>query len=308
MKCLVVGFGSIGQRHARVLGELGHEVAVLSRAPNTDYPVFADLVSALRVFDPEYVVIANDTGKHAGTLDSLAGLDYQGVTLIEKPLAASLSELRAIPRGRIFVGYVLRFHPVIQFVADFLRDQSLWTLTVYCGQYLPDWRPDRDYRHTYSARPQDGGVIRDLSHELDYVQRIAGVWETSVAAGGHVSTLDISSEDTVSILANCRRCAAVTIHLNYLDRVAERWIVANGPFGTLRADLIAGTASINGQVRTFDPARDTMLRAQHNAVLSVRDAHAACAFEDARTTLHWMDALYLSLADRRWVSRSDLPL
>lgn len=303
MRCLVIGLGSIGQRHARVLGDMGNEVAALSRMPNPPCPGFGDLAGALRSFRPDYVVIANDTGKHAATLDSLAALDYRGVTLVEKPLAASFSELGAIPDGPVFVGYTLRFHPVLLHVAGLLRDQPLWTLTAYCGQFLPDWRPDRDYRQSYSARQDEGGVIRDLSHELDYVQWLAGDWEKTVAAGGRVSTLEIRSEDAASMFAECRRCRAVTIHLNYLDRTASRWIVANGPFGTLRADLVAGTVSIDGNLRRFDIVRDAMIREQHRAIMSGLGDNAACTLDEARATMQWIDALHLSLAEHRWVSR-----
>lgn len=304
MKCLVIGFGSIGQRHARMLSDMEHEVAVLSRVSNCSYPSHKDLSSAIQSFQPAYVVIANETGKHSQTLDTLAALKYQGITLVEKPLATSCDELRRIPDGTVYVGYTLRFHPVLQQVADFLRNQPLWSLTAYCGQYLPDWRPDRDYRQSYSANLDDGGVIRDLSHELDYVQWLAGDWQRTVAAGGHISSLEISSEDTVSILATCNRCQVVTIHLNYLDRNASRWIVANGPFGTLNADLVAGTMSINGNNRCFNLVRDTMIREQHLAAMSGRNDHATCSLGDARTTMEWIDALHLSLVEQRWVTRS----
>ena len=39
---------------------------------------------------------------------------------------------------------------------------------VECQSWLPYWRPERDYRESYSARADEGGVLRDLVHELDY--------------------------------------------------------------------------------------------------------------------------------------------
>lgn len=303
MKCLIIGYGSIGKRHARVLSEMGHEIALLSQAPNQNYPAFTDLNGAFASFNPDYTVIANATGKHAATLDALAGLGYQGITLVEKPLAASSSELCRIPSGPVFVGYTLRFHPVLQQISNYLRDETLWSLNAYCGQYLPDWRPDRDYRDSYSARPDDGGVIRDLSHELDYVQWLAGYWLKTVAIGGKTSTLEILSEDTVSLLAKCSRCPVVAIHLNYLDRTASRWIVANGSFGTLRADLIAGTISVNGKDQQFVLERDDMIRKQHISAMTDKNDASPCTLDDAMVTMEWIDALHRSLADHRWIER-----
>lgn len=304
MKCLVIGYGSIGKRHARVLSEMGHEIALLSQAPNQNHPGFTDLNTAITSFNPDYTVIANDTGKHAATLNAIAELGYQGITLVEKPLAASTSELYKIPSGPVFVGYTLRFHPVLQQISNHLRDESLWSLTAYCGQYLPDWRPDRDYRDSYSARPKEGGVIRDLSHELDYVQWLAGHWSETVAIGGKTSTLEILSEDTVSILAKCSRCPVITVHLNYLDRTASRWIIANGSFGTLKADLIAGTIYLNGKEQQFVLARDEMIRRQHISAMTGKGEQSPCSLADAMATMEWIDAIHCSLAESRWVYRS----
>ncbi len=307
MKCLVIGFGSIGQRHARVLSEMGHEVAVLSRTPVQTYPCHSELGLALLSFQPDYVVISNDTGKHAGTLDQLAELRYQGITLVEKPLTASSHQLARTPTGPVHIGYTLRFHPALKQLKAYLGTSALWSLTAYCGQYLPDWRPDRDYRQSYSARPDDGGVIRDLSHELDYVQWLAGSWQRTVSAGGHLSNLEIGSEDCVSILATCAGCPLVTVHLNYLDRQASRRIVANGPFGTATADLIAGTLSINGEVMSFKLGRDAMIRDQHVAATSRANAHTVCTLAEAQTTMQWIDAAHRSMIEQRWIARPSIP-
>lgn len=306
MKCLVIGFGSIGQRHARVLNEMGHEVAVLSGAPVQTYPCHSALNPALHSFEPDYVVVANDTGKHAETLDQLAELSYQGITLVEKPLAATNSQLKRTPTGPVHVGYILRFHPALKQLKAYLGASTLWSLTAYCGQYLPDWRPGRDYRQSYSARPDEGGVIRDLSHELDYVQWLAGSWQRTVSAGGRVSNLEISSEDCVSILANCEDCPLVTVHINYLDRLVSRRIVVNGPFGTATADLIASTLSINGEEMSFQFDRDALIREQHVAAMSHTNVHKVCTLDEAQTTMQWIDAIHRSLIEQRWIARPSI--
>ncbi len=296
MKCLVIGFGSIGRRHARVLGEIGFEVAVVTSATDTSLPAFRDLRSALDEFAPGYVVIANDTRLHGPTLAVLASHGLYGTTLVEKPMLAGSGEARVLPSGPVFVGYTLRFHPLITRLMEQLDGQALWTFTAYVGQYLPDWRPDRDYRQSYSARREDGGVVRDLSHELDYAQLLAGRWCSTIAAGGKLSTLDIDSEDAVTVLARCERCELVTVHMNYLDRSVSRWILVNGPFGTLKADLVKGTLAINGDEQQVVVERDAMMRQQHLAAMSGADPRA-CDAATALSTVRWVDAIHQSLAD-----------
>lgn len=301
MKCLIIGYGSIGQRHARVLHEMGHDVAIVSQGNNINFPVFRLIVDGVETWKPDYVIIANDTRLHADALEKLAGLGYAGVTLVEKPLASRLDELASMPSGPVFVGYTLRFHPLIQRLSESLCEQPLWTLTAYVGQYLPDWRPDRDYRHSYSARRTDGGVIRDLSHELDYAQVLAGRCKRTMAAGGHLSSLEIESEDAVTLLAEFDRCPLVTIHVNYLDRSPSRWIVANGPMGTLRADLVKGVFALNDEEVCVPVVRDSMIQVQHIAAMNGDLTHL-CTLADARYTMQWIDAAHESMRTSNWVN------
>ena len=58
INALVIGLGSIGQRHARVLRELGHGVTTVSRRGDGDYQSIAKAIAAT---GPGYVVVATET-------------------------------------------------------------------------------------------------------------------------------------------------------------------------------------------------------------------------------------------------------
>ena len=300
MKCLVIGYGSIGRRHARVLEGMGHPVGLVTRSEPSGAPVFRSVHEAVERFDPGYVVVANETRLHGATLEALAAAGYRGVTMMEKPCLAVSGDARGRPPGPVYVGYVLRFHPLMARLRDILGDRPLSTLSAYAGQYLPDWRPGSDYRRSYSARGADGGVLRDLRHELDYAQMLAGPWRRTVAGGGRLGDLEIESEDAASVVAVCERCPLVTVHLNYLDRAVTRRMIANGGFGTLDADLVAGTLAVNGRADTFAVDRDAMFRDQHAAAMSGGDPRL-CTWESAMTTLRWIEAAHVSMRERRWV-------
>ncbi len=301
LKCLVVGYGSIGRRHARVLDDMGHQIALVTGVEDADRTKFDSVGEGIEKWSPDYVVVANDTGLHADTLARLRQVDFRGITLVEKPLFANSRDLGQIPEGPVFVGYGLRFHPVIQRISELVGDNPIWNLTAYVGQYLPDWRPDRDYRQSYSARSDDGGVIRDLSHELDYAQLIAGNWRRTVVAGGHLSSLEIESEDTASMLIECSRCPLVTLHVNYLDRIASRWIAINGPTGTIKADLLKGHMVTDTGEESVIVERDDMIRNQHLAVINL-DQKYLCNLEDAMSTLRLIDAAHESMRNSCWVA------
>lgn len=300
-KTLVIGYGSIGQRHTRTLDQLGHRVAVVTSAQEIDLPRFASIADGLNQWLPDYVVIANDTRLHAQSIATLVEYEYDGITLVEKPLFAATTELDRLPAGPVYVGYNLRFHPLIQKIVAQLEGRPIWTLSVYVGQFLPEWRPQSDYRQSYSARLRDGGVIRDLSHELDYAQVLGGDWRRTVAAGGHLSDLEIESEDAVTLLIECARCSLVSVHLNYLDRIPTRKIFINGPGMTISADLISGEYALNQNREVIVVDRDHTIREQHFAALS-GDDRFLCGIDDGLTTMRLIDAAHKSLETSAWVA------
>lgn len=301
MKALVVGYGSIGSRHVRLLRDLGCDVAVVSRRAIEHAPCYPTLLSALKAQQPEYVVIASRTHEHAATMEALVAGAFRGVVLVEKPLYESP---RVLPRHafkNLYIAYNLRFHPVVQAAREFLRGQRVISTHAYVGQYLPGWRPATDYRRSYSARrAEGGGVLRDLSHELDYVQWLLGPWRSLTAMGGHHSNLEIDSDDVFALQMVTARCPVVTVNMNYLDRVGQRRLVINTDAHTLRADLMAGTLEVDGEPRRFEVGRDETYVRQHQAVLA-GDESTLCSAEEGLEVVRLIDAAERAAAGKIWV-------
>ena len=303
MRALVIGFGSIGQRHARVLAGLGLDVAVVSRRP-VDHPrVYADVVQALTEWRPGYVVVASRTAEHAHDLDLLAGLGFDGVVMMEKPLFDHVHPLPTHRFARAYVGFNLRFHPVITAFRQRLAGLDPVALHVCCGSYLPDWRPQADYRKGYSAiKAEGGGVLRDLSHEIDYTLWFLGGWTSLTAAGGHLSGLEIDSDDAFALILRTPKVDLATITLDYLDTRPRRQILALTNSGSLKADVVAGTLEWCGEVvECFTVARDDTYVAMHHAVLE-NDETTLCTLAEGAEVTTVIDAVEAA-ANKQWVSR-----
>lgn len=296
---LVVGLGSIGTRHARVLGELGRSVATVSRRDVGDH---RDLAAALSGTSADYVVIANETSAHGDTLAELARTGYRGRVLVEKPLLGRPAALPAHVFAGMFVGYNLRFHPVIQRMATLIAGRPALAASVHAGQYLPDWRPGRDYRTTASATAEaGGGVLRDLSHELDYVLWLFGPWRRVAATIVRSGTLGIATEDVATILMESERCASVTVQLNYHHRPGARTLVVDTAEHSYVADLIAGTIAVDGEKQVYEVARDETYAAMHSAVLAGRPG--PCPAEDGLAVVDLIAAIERAAAASQWIMR-----
>lgn len=298
----VVGAGSIGSRHQRILKQLGHQVSVISaNSPAAD---FRSLSDALEQQSFDYVVIASQTSQHFHDLSTLMRDNFRGRVLIEKPVFEKPHKLRSDLFSFAAVGYNLRFHPAIIWLKDTLpKLGDLSSANFYVGQYLPTWRPETDYRNSSSAQDiSGGGVLRDLSHELDLAQHFFGDWQKLTAIGGKFSDLEITTDDTFSILMSATKCNVVSIHLNYLDQIKQRNITINGNNGTISVDLVGNNARFNELEVKFSVTADDSYTAQHLAVIS-SDSQNICTLGEALKVVDTIEAIETAAKKQKWVSQ-----
>lgn len=302
-KLLIVGYGSIGARHARLAAALNADVACVTARDGVPWQSFQSLANALVRYRPDHVLIANATAGHAQTLRELERAGFPGGVLVEKPVFATLDDTPSLPGLNVFVAYNLRFHPLIQRLRESLLSRRLYSASFYAGHYLPQWRPERDYRLSYSTRrSQGGGVLRDLSHEIDLALWLCGPAQRISAIGGHFSDLEIDSDDIFSTLAVHERCSSVSISLNYLDRVPRRVIVINAEGLSVQLDLVAGLLTLNGEADArlaCSRARDQTYAAQLQAFFA-NDASTLCGLDEGRDVVRFIAAAESAAAMRCW--------
>lgn len=300
---VIVGYGSIGQRHADILSSMGHNVGVVSRRPVAHGFSFCDLAESLEKLDPEYVVVANQTNQHVLTLNDLAKLGYRGHVLVEKPIFSVNTSPPAHAFASLRIGYNLRYHPLIRRLRSELEGKQVCSYQAYVGQYLPNWRPNSDYRQSYSAHAdQGGGVLLDLSHELDYTLWMLGEWKAVAARGGHVSDLEIDSADCFSLLIETERCQTTLIQMNYLDRRTRREIIVNTTESSFRVDLVSGQFELDSDTAKMPFDRNESFRAMHADILSNGGGDSATV-EEALAVLALAEGAEKAAKMDSWVRR-----
>lgn len=300
-KCLVIGYGSIGQRHTRLLNELGHHVAVVSRR-KVDYShLYNDIKEALLVEQPSYIVIANETSEHEKTINEIRRFGYDQKILVEKPLFPKLIN-RDIDLPKLYIGYNLRFHPLVQTLFNELKSSDIISVFCYVGQYLPSWRPGVDYTESYSASSsKGGGVLRDLSHELDYLQFLFGEWKEITALGGKFSPLKIDSDDLFSLVYHTELVPHVTLQMNYLDHIVQRILIINTEKSTYKADFIQNTLQINDELLQFNVEKDDTYKKQHLAILNDENEYL-CSYENGLSIVKMIEKAEQASKEKVWVS------
>jgi predicted dehydrogenase len=301
MKALIVGKGSIGKRHHEVLSGLGVNAFFVSRHDLLADNTYPSLPEALANDNFDYVIVANRTSEHLATLIELENLEFKGKCLVEKPLFITTADTELSFNFDIVVGYVLRFNPMIQRLLEIVDGHRILSVNAYCGQYLPEWRSGQDYRQCYSSsKLLGGGALRDLSHELDYLQYITGSWKRVVALGGKFSSLEIDSDDQNMILMESYSGSMISCHVNYLDRNVRRYCAVEYEGGSAVIDFIGCTVTHNKIVEKFSFQRNDMFIKMHNAAIN-SNHKIICLYAEALRTMWLIDAIEKSVKEGAWI-------
>ncbi len=286
-RAVVVGAGSIGLRHHRVLTALDAEVAVVSRRPEArDYESIDHAIADLA---PTYVVLATETERHLESVQELASTGYSGHVLLEKPVLDQVGPMPELPFESLSVGYQLRFHPAVRTLRSALAGHRVLSAQFRYGQYLPDWRPGRDYRTTVTAGP-GGGVLLELSHELDLINWLLGPARVICGRTSQTGTLEMEREDLAVGLLHLGGEGLASFELNSLDRIQNRTMKVTAADHFFELDLIAGSLKIDNRLVSPGPVqRDDVFAAMHRAVLA--DDPDACSLAEAIAVLNLIEDL-----------------
>ncbi len=323
---LVIGCGSIGERHVRTFLATGR-VGVI--ACDTRLAIRQDMISRYKVEavsdwlpmldNPAVtgVVIATPAPSHVEI--AIRCLEAGRHVLVEKPLALSLANtdrlLTARDRARRFAGvaYVLHFVPALQAARQFIQAGSFGPVrhvAVNTGQHFPFFRPA--YREIYySDRAQGGGAIQDaLTHMANAVEWVVGPTTQVFCDAAHQVLEGVTVEDTVNASAR-NGGALVSYALNQFQAANDtRWDF-HAETGSVRVELNAQRWGVLARGETEwrwhaapSAERDQIYAAQASAFLAGTEGkpNPLCTLEEGIQTLRFNLAALLSWSENRPVN------
>lgn len=246
MKVLIIGLGSIAYKHINALIYLYPDAKILALRSGNSTNEHKQVESVYTISevpkDIDFVLISNPTSEHYNAVKEVVTLNRP--LFIEKPSFLNMEQADEISsliinKGiRTYTAFNFRFHPAIIWLKENIERFRVLEVQVYCGSYLPDWRPHKDYREVYSSKDElGGGVSLDLIHELDYVLWLFGKPEKSSVFTNRISDLEISSSDMAHYFFQYQDMVA-SIILNYYRRDAKRQIEIVTDTGSLFVNLL----------------------------------------------------------------------
>ena len=234
---VICGAGSIGNRHAKNLINLGYKnIIFLTKRKNLNinncklktYPTLKQL---FKKHKPNIALITNETNKHIETAIKCAnkGCDI----FVEKPLTNLNKRTRELikiinKRKNInMVGYMLRFHPIIKIIKKFLNEKKLGDVYHFYsewGEYLPNWHPKENYKKSYASNKSlGGGALLTLSHDIDLMQYFFGSPKYISIKKNKVG-LPINADTNANIFIEFKKNLSGFIHVDFLQKKTERFL------------------------------------------------------------------------------------
>ncbi len=326
---LVIGSGSVGQRHAANLAALGCRISCLD--PREDRcrelaaatPVigaYGDLAVALAGDRYDGVVIGSPTKFHVD--QALAALAAGLPVLLEKPVSPAAEEARilaaavATSKAPLLLGYTWRWWPPLLEIKRLLAAGAIGRLNhvrFVMAAHLADWHPWEPYQDFFmSSRELGGGALLDESHWIDQALWFFGRPDSVFALIDKLSELEIDADDNVDLLMNYTQGPRVSIHLDLHARPHEKTIKFVGQEGTLlwTADpnriVLGREMTENWQETPFDCQRNDMFVAVAREFLEVIDGQApSCSIVDGLAVMEVIEAARQSQAQGRLVTLGD---
>ncbi len=242
LRVAVVGVGTMGRNHVRVLSQLGNArlvglFDVDSSVANalvsaTGIPAYRSLEELLTRARPDLVVVAVPTSAHRLVAEPI--LQRGVAVLVEKPLAGdvrdalALVELARYKGIRLGVGHTERFNPVIAALRRFLGAGELGMIYSFEARRLGPFPP----------RVRDAGVIVDLcTHDIDVVTHLHPVPVRRVHAESH-HRIHENNEDVVTAILRFEDGVLATLEASWLTPMKVRELVVTGERGMFLANYL----------------------------------------------------------------------
>jgi predicted dehydrogenase len=262
MKFLIIGCGSIGERHLMNLLSFVHDAQVDVFDIQSDrmadickrYPVKP--LARYNLWSGKYdcTLICTHPSSHIEL--AIQALKAGSNVFIEKPLSHSSEGIQilrtTLHRKKLlgFVGYNLRFNDGVRILKQMVDDLVYGRVvhaSAYFGQYLPDWRPWQNYKRSYTGRKElGGGIIHDGSHEIDYMKWLFGEPMEIQSQFSIPEMLEVNAEGLADILLKFDKGVQGYIHLDFIRRQYRR------AFELLTENGLIQWSLSEGQIRIFD--------------------------------------------------------
>ncbi len=257
-KVLIIGLGSIGQRHLRNLNLINKKIKFIAyrRKKNTptlnnnlepNYSLKIEDLYNIKNFNslkssfdqrPDLAFICTPSSFHIK--ETIECLKKNIHVFVEKPLGSSnknLSDLKRLytrKKNKVItmMGYQIKFNPLFKHLRKFLNKNkdNIKKVEIFNGEHIDDFHKYEDYKISYAAKKSlGGGVLLTQIHEIDYFLDLFNKYDVEILSSElkRKTNLKLDVEDTFDgnfLLKNKYTNIPVKMHLDYYTKPKKKFI------------------------------------------------------------------------------------
>ena len=196
---------------------------------------------------------------------------------VEKPISNNFKKIERFRKkypkykNKILVGYVLLFNELFTKTLRLIQKDKIGTIisaNVVCNSNFKNWRKNKKYYRTVSANKKlGGGVLNELSHELNYAIKLFGPIQKVYSKIKYQSNKKIDVETEAQIYCSTKNKIDLGIFINFLSNKEERYCEIVGTKGKLLLDF-KNKKIILGNNKTYNIYKNPMYKKQLNFFLN----------------------------------------
>ena len=196
---LIIGYGAAGRKHYQILNKLYNKknIYIFSNHKIKNKNTLKKLSEILNL-NPDYIVLANQTKKHYIFFKFIEKHFSNKKILIEKPLFHKPFKVGKI-KNYYYIGYNLRFCKIVDVLKQKYLKEKYFFSKIFCSSFLPNWRKNIQYHKSNSSDLEGGGVLNELSHEIDLIYFLFKKFKIVKSLSTKISKLQISSDDYLNL-------------------------------------------------------------------------------------------------------------
>ncbi len=257
IKCIaIVGFGSIASKHIAIIEKSYPKISiciVTKRNIKSKHKIYKKIES-LKNVDIDAIFITSPTNEHFNILKLFYRKNIH--FFVEKPIFEReknavflLNHFSKRNSPILQVGYVFRHDDLFFKFKSLCNDKVLGKILrseIYCGSDLNSWRPNTKLKHSISLnKNKGGGALLELSHEIDYCLWFFGDLKVKFSKLNRSGIFDSKVEDTADLFLLSRKNVNISMHLNFWQKIPERYCKIYGTKGVITMDIIDRKIVIN---------------------------------------------------------------
>ena len=237
-KIIIIGSGAIAKLHEKIIKKKYRKFSI-ERFSSREFSKISKINTFKnKIIDPNYFIICSPSTLHFQHFMTIEKNFVNKSVLIEKPLFDKIKKIKKKLNNFYSIGYNLRYHPVLIFLKKIVENKKIFSIKINSSSYLPEWRKIDYVKSVSSKKSLGGGVLLEMSHELDFLVWIFGKIKIISAVNKKVSDLKINTDDLFILNAEIKKRSIINLNINFFSKIIKREITVDGKDFNFYGDLI----------------------------------------------------------------------